>query len=377
MTISLKRMHPPVLFTSREWLEKAEYVHLLWPVWGASHWHDRYHDIFDALMAYGKDLFVLTDDAASADFFLPPCGWQEGGSFQALRMAELAARHGRPLIAFFNSDSDEPIPLHNAMIFRTSMSASSSRPNEQAWPAWTCDVLRTYGGGRFEPRAKPQRPTVGYCGYVDYRNAFERVQRTIRGQLAPWSRLRGEAVRALSATQEIDCRFVLRRRFGGNARAAEREEYARNLLACDYALVARGRGGPSARRKCPTPHGLPRLATTQTRTRRGQPTGRRRARPRRRSLAEMRCARKQRRTCAQRTGSRPLAPPPQLDATVKVCRACQNGAQRLYHIGRLGRVAVEAASGASALRCVASSTAAKAALRRAAPPASRRTRRSA
>jgi hypothetical protein len=143
------------------------------------------------------------------------------------------------------------------------------------------------------------------------------------------------------------------------------------------ALVARGRGGPSARRKCPTPHGLPRLATTQTRTRRGQPTGRRRARPRRRSLAEMRCARKQRRTCAQRTGSRPLAPPPQLDATVKVCRACQNGAQRLYHIGRLGRVAVEAASGASALRCVASSTAAKAALRRAAPPASRRTRRSA
>lgn len=247
MTISLKRMHPPVLFTSREWLEKAEYVHLLWPVWGASHWHDRYHDIFDALMAYGKDLFVLTDDAASADFFLPPCGWQEGGSFQALRMAELAARHGRPLIAFFNSDSDEPIPLHNAMIFRTSMSASSSRPNEQAWPAWTCDVLRTYGGGRFEPRAKPQRPTVGYCGYVDYRNAFERVQRTIRGQLAPWSRLRGEAVRALSATQEIDCRFVLRRRFGGNARAAEREEYARNLLACDYALVARGRGNFSFR----------------------------------------------------------------------------------------------------------------------------------
>lgn len=67
--------------------------------------------------------------------------------------------------------------------------------------------------------------------------------------------------------------------------------------------------------------------------------------------------------------------PPQLDATVKVCRACQNGAQRLYHIGRLGRVAVEAASGASTARALHSRQ--SLALRRAAPRASHHTRRSA
>jgi len=237
----------PRLFTSREWLEPAEYVHLLWPEWGASHWHDRYRDLFTDFLTHGNGLFTLTDDPASADFFLPPCGWQDGGSPQALRMADLAARHGRPLVVFYNSDFEKPIPVDNALIFRTSITAANARPNEQAWPAWTCDVLRTYGTGRVEPRVKSSRPTVGYCGYIDYRNVIERVQRTLRRQIAPWSTLRGEAVRALEGSPDIDTRFVLRRRFGGNANAMERQEYARNMLACDYALVARGRGNFSFR----------------------------------------------------------------------------------------------------------------------------------
>lgn len=247
MSLSPERLQPPRLFTSRDWVERAEYVHLLWPVWGASHWHDRYRDLFGDFLTQGRGFFTLTEDPGSADYFLPPCGWQEGGSPQAMRMAELAARYGRPMVIFFNSDFEEPIPIDDAVIFRTSMNASSAGPNEQAWPGWTCDVLRTYGGGRLESRAKPEQPTVGYCGYLDYRNNFERLQRTIRGQIAPWARLRGDAVRTLSKAHEIDSRFVLRRRFGGHAGAAERDEYARNLLTCDYALVARGRGNFSFR----------------------------------------------------------------------------------------------------------------------------------
>jgi hypothetical protein len=247
MTDSPEELRPPRLYTSRDWVERAEYVHLLWPAWGVSHWHDRYGDLFGDFLARGSDLFTLTDDPASADFFLPPCGWQEGGSRQALRMADIASRHGRPLVVFFHSDFEAPIPFDDALIFRTSMTATTARPHEQAWPAWTCDVLRTYGTGRVEPRAKSSRPTVGYCGYVDYRNIFERAQRTLRGQLSPWSRLRGEAVRTLAASREIDSRFVLRRRFGGHAGPIEREEYAHNMLSCDYAIIARGRGNFSFR----------------------------------------------------------------------------------------------------------------------------------
>jgi len=238
---------PPRLFTSKQWLEPAEHVHLLWPEWGASHWHERYRDLFADFLTHGNGLFTLTDDPASADLFLPPCGWQDGGSPQALRMAELAARHGRPMVVFYNSDFEEPVPFDNALIFRTSITAANARPNERAWPAWTCDILRTYGTGRVEKRMKSARPTVGYCGYVDYRNVIERVQRTLRGQIASWSILRGKAVRALAASPGIDAQFVLRRRFGGNATAIAREEYARNMLACDYALVARGRGNFSFR----------------------------------------------------------------------------------------------------------------------------------
>jgi len=238
---------PPRLFTSREWLEPAEYVHLLWPEWGASHWHDRFRDLFTDFLTHGKGLFTLTDDPASADFFLPPCGWQDGGSPQALRMADLAAQYGRPMVVFYNSDFEGLIPIDNALIFRTSITAANARPNEHAWPAWTCDVLRTYGTGRVEARAKSSRPKVGYCGYIDYRNVVERAQRTLRRQIAPWSKLRGEAVRTLAAAPDINTRFVLRRRFAGNANAMEREEYARNMLACDYALVARGRGNFSYR----------------------------------------------------------------------------------------------------------------------------------
>jgi len=237
----------PRLFTSRDWMEDAEPAHLLWPFWGASHWEPRYSDLYADFMVGGRQLFELTEIAEDADFFLPPCGWQQGGSRQALRMADLATRHGRPLLLFFNSDSDEPIPIANAIIYRTSFTRSSRSSCEHSWPAWTCDILKTYGGGRIIGRATAPRPTIGYCGYVDYRNVFEHLQRALRGQIGVWGRIRGTAVRTLAAARGVDCRFVLRRRFAGRAAAAEREEYARIMLGCDYALVARGKGNFSFR----------------------------------------------------------------------------------------------------------------------------------
>ena len=77
MSVSREGLQPPRLFTSRAWLEPAEYVHLLWPVWGASHWHERYGELFGDFLAHGGDLFTFTDDPEAADYFLPPCGWQE------------------------------------------------------------------------------------------------------------------------------------------------------------------------------------------------------------------------------------------------------------------------------------------------------------
>lgn len=241
-------MRPPRLYTSRQWLEPAEYVHLLWPFWGASHWEERYEPLYADFMQKGNSLFQLTEDPAEADYFLPPCGWQHGGSSQSRRMAELSAQYAKPLLVFFHHDSDEPIPVDDhALVFRTSMYRTTRRPNEQSWPAWTCDLLRTYGDGRPCVRDHSSRPIVGYCGYVDYRTLVERVRRSIRGTVSVGGRLRGAAVRALNASLDVQTRFILRRYFGGHSSPQHREEYARNLLDCDYALVARGNGNFSFR----------------------------------------------------------------------------------------------------------------------------------
>ena len=238
---------PVRLFTSRSCEEVAEYVHLLWPFWGAPHWFDRYQPLYGEFMQQGRALFTLTESPEQADCFLPPSGWQQGGSPQAIRMAELSRQLGKPLLVFFCSDSFEDVPLDNAIIYRTSMNRSMKKANEHAWPIWTCDILRSYGGGTVEDRRWTSRPTVGYCGYVDYRNPFEWAQRRLRGQISPSMTLRGNAVRALLASSAIEPQIIRRRRFGGGAKPREREEFARNLLSSDYALVARGNGNFSFR----------------------------------------------------------------------------------------------------------------------------------
>jgi hypothetical protein len=238
---------PPVVYTSRAYEEPAEYVHLLWPYWGPSHWFDRYPPLYDEFIREGRTLFTLTEAPDQADYFLPPCGWQQGGSRQALRMAELARRHERPLLVFFCSDSSENVPVTDAVVYRTSMDRSTRKPHEHAWPIWTCDILRSYGGGTLARRRWTARPSVGYCGYIDYRNPFERAQRRLRGQISASMTLRGDAVRALLASPAVEPRVILRRRFGGAATPRAREEFARNLLSSDYALVSRGNGNFSFR----------------------------------------------------------------------------------------------------------------------------------
>lgn len=237
----------PKLFTSRLYEESAEHVHALWPHWGAAHWHERYAHLYGDFIACGRDLFSITDDPGEADFFLPPSGWQVGGSAQARRMADLARRHGKPLLVFFASDSDEEIPVDNAIVYRTSMYRSTRRSWEHSWPIWTCDILRSHGGGAMHDRRWSSQPSIGYCGYVDARNGFEWLQRSIRRQISPSMTLRGEAVRALRSCRDVEARLILRRRFGGAATGRQRAEFARNLLESDYALVARGNGNFSFR----------------------------------------------------------------------------------------------------------------------------------
>src|SRR5271157_5519948 len=102
------------LFADRAFLPKgSNYVPLLYPFWGfikeksGSIDPDRFEDY----AKIGRDLFEMVP-LDEADALLFPSEWRTN-CHEAQQMAELARKSGKTLIIFFNSDSDEEIPIAN------------------------------------------------------------------------------------------------------------------------------------------------------------------------------------------------------------------------------------------------------------------------
>lgn len=138
----------------------------------------------------------------------------------------------KPLIVFFNSDSDQSIPVRDGgVLFRTSGLKSKSKPNERGLPAWSADY------GQFEPRFRNDKPSIGFCGQ-DFRP-------TLRAQIL--NILEGSAF-------EID--FIRKKEFWGGLFAGGektnhglelREEFVQNMTNNDYNVCMRGGGNFSYR----------------------------------------------------------------------------------------------------------------------------------
>lgn len=241
------------LFTDKEYLPKDQrHVVLLDPFWGniPEPAGDKDSGRFDAYCQTGKDFFSLVP-IEDADAALLPGEWRTG-SPEAVKLAEKATKYGKKVIIFFNSDSVEPIPIENTVIFRTSFYRSARRPNEFAMPGWSADFLHRYLDGKLPVRKKGPVPVVGYTGYIDYSNQFERLKKFTRN-LVRFRRkhigehLRGTAVRALQQNPRVSTNFIIRSGFLGECQQDLRLEYVLNIVDCDYALVARGGGNFSYR----------------------------------------------------------------------------------------------------------------------------------
>src|SRR6266581_1706078 len=183
-------------------------VVLLFPFWGVipENSGDKDAGRFDDYARGGGEFFELAPDLASADAALLPFEWRPESPehvAQAQRLAAEAQRQGKKVIVFFNNDSAEPIPIGNALIFRTSFFRSTRRPNEWAVPGWSVDFLPRYLGGKLPVREKEAAPVVGYCGYVDYDFATPKsllmyLARRFSGrEIKVGAALRGRALRAL------------------------------------------------------------------------------------------------------------------------------------------------------------------------------------
>jgi hypothetical protein len=147
----------------------ARYVFLLYSFWGTipEPKGDPDEGRFDDYAAVGRQFFSLVS-REKADGFLCPIAWEmpEGPEF-ARRMAAEAAEHRKQIIIFSCSDSDERVPIHNAIVFQSSLHGSLKRPNEFALPGWSVDCLK-HSNSVLCLREKKTTPSVAYSGYVDY-----------------------------------------------------------------------------------------------------------------------------------------------------------------------------------------------------------------
>lgn len=217
--------------------------------------------------------FELTGDPGQADFFVLTIPWKTVSTSAAAQafaqeQIDLAARFGKRVVIFFESDHDAPVPWPaHAVVFRFSIYADTRHPCEFAIPPFGQDLLQQCCDGNLQPRTLQARPSVSFCGYappLGCRPSRNTVQEWLRyflyraGRLARQRRgwikhaARVQAIRALRGRPGIATRFILRDQFafnrwgvlqpGGTAESArqQRDEFVDNLVGADYALCARG-----------------------------------------------------------------------------------------------------------------------------------------
>jgi len=153
---------------------------------------------FDRYVAVGRELVELTGPD-EADVCVLPVAWEHVERLPEAdaigrRYAERARAHGIPLVVFYVADSEEPVPVGDAWVYRTSLRRSRRGPRELAMPALSMDVVRQELGD-LEVRPWAPRPTVGFCGYApgaeparSARSVARAVKRASGSRAATWPR---------------------------------------------------------------------------------------------------------------------------------------------------------------------------------------------
>lgn len=252
------------LYSNKAWLEPGQ-VHeiILYPHWGEAATDSNSPDFgrFDEFMSKANSFIEYVENIEESHFVVIPFEYAPSLRViqKATEIAAIAERAGKKAILFYNTDDPSEITIKNVVIFRTSFLRSCRKENEFSFPGWSVDFSKAYAGGTCSPLAKTVKPTVSYCGYVD---SLEPSLRLLKIKLknlflgenfySKGARLRGQAVRALSADERVSCDFIIRDGFwAGASSAAEqmavRKEYADNMLRNPYGLVVRGVGNFSYR----------------------------------------------------------------------------------------------------------------------------------
>lgn len=237
------------------------HVAMLYPFWGKKHEVIGEPDIsrFDNYYHRGSELFEFTS-LEKADVGILATEWKAGGGTdQMLEYCEQCRRAGKPVVIFFNNDSDEDIPVEGAIIFRTSAYRSKKKLNEFGLPAWSEDFLASSDPESFPFRPKTDKPRVGYCGYGKLQTSKLTYLKNIFQKDRDHSpfQLRSRMLSHLHGSGSIDTNFLLREVFWNNSlnngsfdlklARESRAEFLENIFDSDYVMCIRGKGNFSYR----------------------------------------------------------------------------------------------------------------------------------
>jgi len=253
-----------IFYSDKNWLPKGlKYVPMLSPFWGKLLEASDSPDFgrFDELAECGEEFLQLTNVMEDAEIILLPFEYkfdQYPEIYEAVKTA--SQKSGKPVLIFFNNDSDKIIEFPHAIILRTSVNLTTKPDNVFGLPGWSIDFKKQLGND-FYYRKKNQLPAVAYCGYVDYANFRDYLKRTglinylkikIRGinLFSQGFRLRGKAVRILNKSEKIKTNFIIREDFWASDvsdKKLARKQYVDAIINADYGIVARGGGNFSYR----------------------------------------------------------------------------------------------------------------------------------
>lgn len=255
------------VYSSRDLMPPGiPHVAMLYPFWGLPE-SEQSPSIYANLIRIGASHFRIVS-GKEADFFVLPFDWRyttqavarteqaaESARTAAQRLSDQAADLGKKLIVFYVGDTEEELPLPNAVVFRTSL-RRGLRPNEFAMTVFFEDFVGQKLGSDLPLRPKLHHPSVGFRGFAGYRlmpdvsvsRKARRALRWVRDGL-PTPTVRERAMVRLRAHPSVETDFFLGEHGSGRESYGPlaRDAFHRNLINTDYMLCARGMGNWSIR----------------------------------------------------------------------------------------------------------------------------------
>jgi len=228
----------------------------------------------------------MVSDPSASDFILLPHNYfplfHNGGEDAKRYIASIVAlskKYKKKILVFSLTDSDEHIDIPDAFIFRYSQYGYKKRENEIIMPPYT-RVFRSPGLASYReqvwkdilPREKFGKPTISFCGWADFPNAYRRctyIGRVLFADIKkyllknthaelhkPGIYFRRKAVNVFGESVSFDTNFTLRKSFSSQngfdgessvgAENAERE-YIESILGADFVLAPKGMANASIR----------------------------------------------------------------------------------------------------------------------------------